>query len=457
MLFKTCRFKQTIFYTLTFASLLAVFIFAVYTHYAHQVNKAVDEQLIRQAQRGAASLFEPGNLADNESVINRDGSAYYEVSKRNGAVFAASLNGGKQGIPLNKELLAAAFNGVPRFESVKYANVPYRVLYFPAGKDRILKISNSLEGTEEQIKSLRHLFLLYFPITFMVIYSMSWFLAGKIIAPIIKMKTLTEKVREGKAVYKIEMVPTGREIDGLVKLVNEILQSLHDSAEFQSRFSSDVSHEIRSPLTSLRGTIEVALRKIRSPREYEEILRKNLSDIVRISKIADNLLFLARADNHILELRKQRFDVNLVLHNIVARMNYNASTSLVALQEDYSEGLELYGDADLLDQAFSNLIDNAIKYTLKGGRVTVRTRKDADGIKVSVSDTGIGIPDEEIPYVFDRFHRVSKERSRKLGGTGLGLAITQWIIGAHNGNISVKSLIGAGSDFTVTFPLPSID
>ena len=452
MIFKTCRFKQTVLYTLTAASLLSAFAFIVYTQYAHQLYKAADTQLIKEAKHKMPVDFDSRSLTDNESVIKKVGDEYYEMSNRNGSVSITSLNEQSQGLPTNKDLIAAAFNGEPRFDSVKYAHVHYRILYFPFGKDMIFRISNSLEEVEEQTARLKSLFLFYFPFTLLIIYSVSWLLAGKIIAPIITMKELTENVRQSKSTTRIEMVPMGREIDDLLNLVNEMLDSLHHSVEFQSRFTSDVSHEIRSPLTSLRGSIEVALRRRRTPEEYEEILKKNLSDIFRLSEITDNLLFLARADNNILELRKQRFDVNILLHNIVERMQYNALASGITLHEDYTEGLELYGDADLLDQAFSNLMDNAIKYTLKGGKVTIETREEANGITVSIRDTGIGIPEEEIPHIFDRFHRVNKKESKKLGGTGLGLAITQWIINAHNGKISVRSSVGSGSDFIITFP-----
>jgi heavy metal sensor kinase len=453
MVFKTCRFKQTVFYTLTAALVLAAFAVIVYAQYGRQLYETVDAQLIREAKLKAPELYSE-SLADNESIIKKVGDEYYQTSRRNGSIWISSANEPAR-LPLKKDLITAALKGDPRFDSVQYANVRYRVLYFPSGKDTIFGISASLEEADEQLARLKNLFLFYSPFTVLVIYSLSWLLAGRIIAPIIKMKALTEKVRQSKSFSRIEMVPTGKEIDDLVALVNEMLDSLHHSVEFQSRFTSDVSHEIRSPLTSLRGSIEVALRRERTPGEYEEILRKNLSDIFRLSKITDNLLFLARADNNILELRKQNFDVKHLLHNIVERMRYNSVKSGITLHESYSESIELWGDFDLLDQAFSNLIDNAIKYTLKGGEVTIGTRKEADVVSVVISDTGIGIPAEEIPHIFDRFHRVNKTGSKKLGGTGLGLAITRWIIDAHNGKISVKSTVGAGTEFVITFTCAS--
>jgi heavy metal sensor kinase len=282
-----------------------------------------------------------------------------------------------------------------------------------------------------------------------------WLLAGKLLSPVIKIKTLAEKIRLGKLSERIDIGHKGKEIDDLVKMLNDMLDSCQLSIESQKRFSSDVSHEIRSPLTSLRGSIEVALRKKRTPEEYEDILRNNLADITRISRITDNLLFLTKVDNNIFELRRQWFDVKHFMETVVENFRYKALSADLSITEDYQKNLELNGDIDLLEHAFSNIIDNAVKYTPPGGKIIVSTREKDANIVITVSDTGIGISEDDIPRLFERFYRADKEGSRKLGGTGLGLAITQWIIHAHNGKIGVKSTVGSGSDFIVAFPKTS--
>lgn len=277
---------------------------------------------------------------------------------------------------------------------------------------------------------------------------MSWFLAGQALSPILKIKSLVEQIRHGGLEKRIDIGLKGKEIDDLVRILNDMLDSIQQSVETQKRFSSDVSHEIRSPLTSLRGSIEVALRKKRAPEEYEALLRDNLSDVMRLSRIADDLLFLTKADNNIVEFRRNWFDMNQLLKTIVERMKFEG----LSVVEKYQDNLKFYGDRDILEQAFSNLIDNAVKYTPRGGTVTIITQEDKDSVKVTVSDTGFGIPEGEIPHIFERFYRVDRERSRKLGGTGLGLAIAKWIINAHKGRIIVRSKMGSGSDFIVMFP-----
>jgi signal transduction histidine kinase len=182
------------------------------------------------------------------------------------------------------------------------------------------------------------------------------------------------------------------------------------------------------------------------------MLRNNLSDVIRLSRITDNLLFLTKADNNIIELRMQWFDLNNLMVNIVEQLRYKAETAGVSIEEDYKEHLEAHGDIFLLEQAFSNLVENAIKYTPEGGRIVIKTGDDKSSVLVRVGDTGIGIPESDIPHIFERFYRVNKERSRKLGGTGLGLSITEWIVNAHDGKIYVESKVGEGSQFTVALP-----
>jgi signal transduction histidine kinase len=249
------------------------------------------------------------------------------------------------------------------------------------------------------------------------------------------------------------METKGKEIQDLVVIFNEMRDGIQHSVEAQKRFTSAVSHEVRSPLTSLRGNIEVALRKKRTPEEYEDLLNTNLADIIRLSRITDNLLFFTKADNNILELRKQWFQVSHLLQNIVERLKYRASAAGITIFESYQDGIEMLGDHDLLEQAFSNIVENAINYTPSGGKISVASKKAGDKIFISISDTGIGIPEDEIPHLFERFYRVNKERSRKSGGTGLGLSITEWVLNAHDGKIEVKSTVGRGSEFMTLFPV----
>ncbi|MDA8432679.1 MAG: ATP-binding protein [Nitrospiraceae bacterium] len=455
MINKTFRLRLTVFYTLVVAGIVSAFAIAIYLQYRYSLAKTIDEYLLREANEEILFEVDPKLPGKNTEVIKRFGDEYFEVLDNHGQVVITSLNAQNQRWPLDKELMARTFKGVPQFSSIQFRGIHYRVLYFPISGEKILRIALSLREIDESMKSLRGLFFLFLPFIIMFSSAASWFLSGKALAPVVKIKDLAAQVRDGRLGKRIEMDAKGSEIEDLVHMFNDMLDGIQASVEAQKRFTAAVAHEVRSPLTSLRGSIEVALRKTRTPEEYEDLLKTNLSDIIRLSKITDNLLFFSKADNNIMELKKQWFNVPHLMDTIVERMRYKASSAGVAITKTYADGIEMNGDVDLLEQAFSNIVDNAIKYTPSGGQVEVTVKTDSGRIMVDVTDSGVGIPEGEIPHIFERFYRVSKERSRKLGGTGLGLSIAQWVVEAHGGKIEVKSTMGKGSEFVTSFPAPS--
>jgi heavy metal sensor kinase len=449
MVTKTFRLRLTLIYTVVVVIMFSLANFIIRAEFKDAHYENIDKYLLKEAAEVSHDI-EFAKIKTNEEIIKRVGDEYFQVVNRRGEVHISSLSNNYLW-PVKMELLSMAFKGVPRFDTINHKGENYRVLYYPVSEDNIVSIGQSLKEADENLAVLSRLFLIFFPFILVISSVMSWFLAGRALSPVVKIKHLAEQIRHGRLEQRIDIGVKGKEIDDLVRIFNEMLDSIQHSMEAQKRFTSDVSHEIRSPLTSLRGSIEVTLRKKRNPEEYEELLRSNLSDIIRLSRITDDLLFLARADNNIVELRKHWFDVTQLMRGIVERVRYHG----LSLVEKYEENLEFYGDSNILEQAFSNLINNAIKYTPPGGTVTIMTKKEDGSIKIMVSDTGIGIPGNEIPHIFDRFYRVDKERSRKMGGTGLGLAITRWIVSAHNGKIIVKSTVGSGSDFIVILPKAS--
>jgi heavy metal sensor kinase len=428
-----------------------VFAFVIYLEYRKGLIEAVDSTLLRAAGSEIKKGLDPKELTDNEAIIKKYDKEYYLIVNQNGQIIITAFNI-KTMEKADRESMDEAFRGALRYVSAAYVGTHFRILYFPVSDVDVLRVADSLEASEKAIEGLVRLFIFIFPFIFGVSFVMSWFLAGKSLAPVIKIRSLAEEIRRGRLGKRIDIGVKGKEIDDLVMIFNEMLDSIQRSIESQKRFTSDVSHEIRSPLTSLRGNIEVALRKKRPVEEYEEVLRSNLADILRLARITDNLLFLARADNNIHELRLQWFELDRLLENNVERLRPKADSSGISISEDYQQHLEMRGDIDLIEQAFSNLIDNAIKYTPQGGSVSVRAKEQDGTVTVTVSDTGIGIPEQDLAHIFDRFYRVNKERSRKLGGTGLGLAITKWIVTSHGGTVTVRSGVGTGSEFTVVFP-----
>lgn len=448
MIFKSFRLRLTAIYTVAVVFIFSAFVLLLDLQFRRDLMETVDKDLLRAAETEVRKKSEPGlSYAAGDMTAGKLDDESFDFINREGDLLV-SKETVKRGWPLNRESVSIAFKGIRQYETVESGGIKYRLLYFPVSADYVLRIGEPLEDVRKAIAGLEKLLFVSLPGMFAVLALASWFLAGKSVDPVIRIKTLSREVRRGKLDKRIEIGLKGREIDDLVLMFNEMLDSIQRSVEAQKRFTSDVSHEIRSPLTSLMGSIEVMLKKKRTPEEYEELLRSNLSDIVRLSKITESLLFLSSADSDMVELRKRRVDINEILRSVIETVSYEG----LSLIEQFSEDVEIEGDSDLLERALSNLIGNAIKYTPRGGTVIIMTERDGDSVRITIRDSGIGIPDDEVAHIFERFYRVDKERSRKSGGTGLGLAIAHWIINAHMGRIMVKSELGKGSDFIVVFP-----
>jgi len=450
MIFKTFRGRFVFVSSAVIALLIIVFALFIYFSYSKVLTDAIDRALLEVAKKGSSdeAASDPNISIELLKIVNNE---FYQVITRQGKVTIAYLESNHPW-PVNRKLIDSALKGLPQFESMNYKSENYRILYYPVDADTVLRAKKSQESFDKALAELKRLFLFSIPPLMMISLILTYIFAGGLLSPVRKMKSFAEQIRQGRWDKRLTLESQGKEINELGLILNEIVDNIKRSIESQKRFTADVSHEIRSPLTSLRGSIEVALRKKRPPEEYEEVLRNNLSDVIRLTRLTDNLLFLSRAENKILALRRQWFDVKHMLGSVIEGFREKALVEGLAIIEDYQNELELNGDIELLEQAFSNIIDNGMKYTPRGGSITIKSREEDSFVKILVSDTGIGIPEDQIPHIFERFYRVDREQSRRLGGTGLGLAITHWIIKAHNGEVSVTSIIDKGTEFTVTLP-----
>ena len=217
------------------------------------------------------------------------------------------------------------------------------------------------------------------------------------------------------------------------------------------QFTADASHELRTPLTILRGETEIALRTERTVNGLRKTLLSNLEEIDRLSKIINDLLLLSRMDSGREEFHLQEISLDRIVEEKYEQMRTLAKEKGVVMEMERKESLSVRGDPVKLRQLLLNLLDNAIKYTPEGGKVWLSLERSNGFARITVADTGIGIPEEDLPHIFDRFYRVDK--ARRDGGSGLGLSICKLIVEAHKGRIDVDSKPGAGSTFRVYLPL----
>ncbi|MGC8833216.1 MAG: ATP-binding protein [Armatimonadota bacterium] len=232
------------------------------------------------------------------------------------------------------------------------------------------------------------------------------------------------------------------------------LTELRRSEEARRRFLADVSHEMRTPVAAIKGAVEVLNSgAIDDPPARERFMAALEREADRLSALLDDLLDLELIDAGKLVLRPEPVHVRSLVEQAVEELQQRIADKRLAVTIQIPEHIHMVADAIRMAQVLGNLLDNAVKYTPEGGSIRISAWQEGDSVYLSVADTGVGIPEEDLPHVFERFYRADKARSRRLGGTGLGLAIVREIVAAHGGRVSVTSSVGQGSTFTVEVPV----
>ena len=277
-------------------------------------------------------------------------------------------------------------------------------------------------------------------------------LAKRSLRPIRLITRKAQRISAENLSDRLVRTENGDELDRLSAVLNDMLQRLERQFQKVQQFTADAAHELRTPLTALRGNAEVALSRHASAEELRGVLADAIGEYDRLSRIAEDLLLLARADTGRSFLRPEQMSLAKAIQDAVDLFEPLAREKKVAIEYHDGVQVELNADRARIRQVLCNLLDNSIKYTPEGGTVSVRVSRENGTLGFDVSDTGTGITPEHLPHVFDRFYRVDPARARMTGGTGLGLAICRTIVEAHGGKITIDSGLGAGTTVTVTLP-----
>jgi signal transduction histidine kinase len=246
---------------------------------------------------------------------------------------------------------------------------------------------------------------------------------------------------------------TGEALE-VAEALNSRLDAVASAEKEQQQFIADVSHELRTPLTVMRGSLEVVLEEDRPAEEYREAIGNALLEVRHLTRLSQNLLFLARGQAGRVTLSFANVDLVKFLSEVTRDLLPAVTDKGLELSVDLpSESPRAFIDSDRMQQVLHNLLENAIRYTNPGGKIRVSLASSPVEVRIDVSDNGIGIPEANLPFVFERFFRSDRARRAYPGGSGLGLSIVKWIIGAHKGRVEVKSRVGEGSTFSVVLPL----
>ncbi len=361
-------------------------------------------------------------------------------------------------LPLSREALGNASRGLSTYETVEgLGKYPVRVLTVPVMHGgrmvNLIQVGMSLQTLAET--RLRFLLAMaaLLPIGLLLAGSGGLLLARRALKPVDRMAEAAHRISAEHLDERVEETGAADELDRLARTLNEMLGRLDVAFSQVRRFSADASHELQTPLTILKGELEVALRFPRTPEEYQATLRSALEEVNRIAHLVEGLLLLHRVEAGVLRIDRQALDLEQLLQEVCATIKVTADSRLIGVRLGPTESISIQGDRELLRRLLLNLGDNALKYTQPKGNVTFSLQREDKWALILVSDTGIGIPGEEQERIFQPFYRTAEARSLAEGGTGLGLSLARSIAMAHGGTIKVQSTPGRGSNFQVLIPL----
>jgi heavy metal sensor kinase len=319
-------------------------------------------------------------------------------------------------------------------------------------REVVIILFTPLEAIDRELAEVRSVLLAAGPVALLLSGGLAYGLARKALAPMESLRRSTDAVTADRLDQRLPVLEPHDELGRLTQTINGMIARLERSFAEVRRFTADASHELRTPLTILRTEVEAALGKPRSPEEYGQLLGTVLEELGRMSRLTDQLLALSRRDAGVEQFAPVPVPLHTLVAGVVDTLRPLAEARGVRLRYDEDGPVHVLGDEGRLRQVVINLLDNALKYTPEGGTVSVRVGPGARVGTVVVADTGIGIPPEHLPHVFDRFYRVDKARSRAEGGTGLGLSIARSIVTAHGGSIDLTSTPTEGTVCTVLLP-----
>jgi two-component system, OmpR family, sensor kinase len=425
---------------------------------ANLLNVASIQASALTDQPSGVMEFHEWDLTPEEAAQVRELNRYAQVWSASGESLLRTQYI-TEDLPLDTGALRIADGQRLTMTEQTFQGMPIRSLYYPLERmghlhaRHVLQVAAPLTGRNQMLRQLGWLLAAITIISGAATFVGGWWLAHRVVRPVDEITSQAEAIGAGTLGQRIAAHADSQEYERLVDVLNTMLGRLEASFDAQRRFTADASHELRSPLTALRGEIELALRRDRDRNEYRRVLESNLQEVDRLTNLAKDLLTLARSDAGVMQPRFQTADAAALSENVLERLRGKATRRGVRLALDAPQPVEAILDPGLFEQLVWNLVDNAVKFSPEGEDVRVGLARVDHAVQLQVADRGPGIPIEDIGQVFDRFYRVDRARTAgETGGTGLGLAIVRAIVEAHGGTVRVANRSTGGAVFTAVLP-----
>jgi heavy metal sensor kinase len=461
---RTLRARLATISAIVFGLLLAGLSLTSYQVLARRLDADATERLmeltdglhgyLRFGQDAASVVYDAGD--NDQAVFVHEATRYYQVyDVATGRLVAASSTIAPLGLQLTLgEIQAFRARPDPFDITTEYGRLRLSnsVRTLRDGRTYLLQVGIPLEPMDAALKRYRDLLWWRVPIAVVLGAFAAWWLSGFALRPLSRLAASARQVDVNALDRRLPVRGAGDELDGVAVAFNETLDRLEHAVVEMRQFSSALAHELRTPLAALRGEIELALREPGISPAQEDVYGSQIEEIDHLTRLIDQILTLARAEAGQIRLTVAPVDLGQLAASLVDQLQPLAEARSIDLSCEPADAVIVQGDPAWLKRLLLNLLDNALKYTPGGGRVSVRVSRLGDRARIDVQDTGAGLSPADLPRVFERFFRADPARSSSQPGAGLGLSLVQWIVAAHRGQVTVQSRLGQGSTFSVTLP-----
>ncbi len=433
--------------TLAFVLVMAIVFAAVGALLYIRLGDTLDERIADGLETRSVALAATLD-AGSAAVATEEGVA--QVLGADGSVVSASGTAAERPL-LSNEQLERARTGSISFDrkiASEEADVPFRLLARPVGT-HVIVAGEPLDDRDEALAGLLAQLLVVLPIALLVSSAIGYVVAGAALRPVDAMRARAMEISADTPKQRLPLPRAHDEVYRLGETLNEMLERLDAGLARERRFVADASHDLRTPLATLRTELELATRRPRSAEELGAALASAREEVDRLVRLAEDLLTLARTDEGRMELKLECHDVREVLEAVAERDGARARAVGRSIEVSASVDATLTGDRMRLEQALGNLVDNSLRHG--SGTVRLDARVENGRVELSVSDEGVGFPPGFLPHALERFSRA--EASRAGSGTGLGLAIVDAVARAHGGSAIATNAVGGGARVTLAIPL----
>ncbi|MGD1075806.1 MAG: ATP-binding protein [Thermodesulfovibrionales bacterium] len=460
----TLAFRLTLWYAgiFTVSSCIAFFLF--YTLITTVIGDRTDQDLQSQVSRLSTLFAEEGiDAVENGVVIEAQAAGvkkvFFRLLRPNGQVFSSTNVSYWKDIGIDRtaiEQLISSHESVLETIVIAHRRDKVRILYAMLSPTIIVQLGQAMESSSRFLDAFKDIF--FITMTFLTVVStgVGWFMARRAVSGVEAVTHTAQKISGGSLQERVPVKARGDEIDQLATTFNNMLDRIQTLLTEIKEMSDNITHDLRSPITRIRGIAEVTLTTGVSLSEYEGMAASTIEECDRLLDMINTMLLISKTESGVDKLSHEEVDVGALVRDACELFGPIAEDKRVSISCHAPGKSILSGDIRTLQRMLANILDNAVKYTLSGGKVEVfLSENEKQDIVVSVQDTGVGISEADLPRIFQRFYRCDQSRSE--AGTGLGLSLARAIARAHGGDITVVSRQNQGSTFTIILPkaLPS--